>query len=120
MHDDRTIADESTILDRAALQMHDMADDAVVSDDCRPDMSGVKNGTVLNRCSLSDSYLAVVSTQNCTGPNRTSWSDEDRTDDHRVRMDERVRVDLGNLITKGIDGHVATVAGKDGPFLGSR
>ena len=64
---------------------------------------------VLDRRAFTDMDLSIVAAQHRPRPNRTLSPDGDRTDDHRIGMHERFGMDIGHLITEGIDGHGDTV-----------
>ena len=109
MQHDRTVRHLRTVLDGAALEMDDVADDAVVTDDRRKHGSRVENAAVLNRRVAADSYEAVVTTQNGPRPDARAGADRDASDDRRFGMNESRRVDVGNLVTKCVNSHAGTL-----------
>lgn len=79
-------------MDGARLEVRDVSDDAVVADDCGVLGRGVHDRVVLNAGSCPDDDVAVVATQHCPRPDRRLRSDSDVANDHRVRVNERRRI----------------------------
>jgi hypothetical protein len=94
VEDDGPRAHETAVLDRAALKVGVVADDAVVSDHGGPLLGGVHDGAVLDRRALADDDLPEVRPKHRAGPDRRLCADPDVADDHRVGVDVGVRVDL--------------------------
>ena len=67
---DRVRADERAVLDGAALEVREVADDAVVADDGGQLGGAVDDGAVLDRRALADADVAVVAPQHRLGPDR--------------------------------------------------
>ena len=103
---DRAVADERPVLDRAALEVHHVADHALVADDrgevghavdarCRP---GSRCG---RRCG------SQPSSPRSTAPGQIDASApmRHRTDDDGVGMDVRIGMDVGHLVAQRVDRH---------------
>ena len=93
----------------AGLEVSNVSDHAVISDDCRLLWRGVDHRVVLDARTRSDHDVSIVSPQYCSGPNRRIGTDSHIPDHHGVGMDECSRVDLRNEFAKGIQSHVSTV-----------
>ena len=99
------ISDHRPVLDGAALEVRQVADDAVVTDDGRVLGRGVQDGAVLHTRARADVDLSVVTAQHRGGPDGALGADGHRADDHGVGVDERARIDVGHLVTEGIHRH---------------
>ena len=102
---DRAVADQAPRLDRARLEVHDVADHAVVADDGRLLERGVQDAVVLHARACTDDDLAVVAAQHRAGPDRAVRADRDGADHHGVGMHVGVGMDGWNLVAEGVDGH---------------
>jgi hypothetical protein len=104
MQHDRPGTDEATRLDRAALEVGDVADDAVGADHGGQLGRGVDDRAVLHAGAGPDLDVAVVATQDGAGPDRRALADRDVADDGRVGVDVRLGVDVGDPVPERVDG----------------
>ena len=114
MEDDRPVADERPILDRAPFEMDEVTDHAVVADDRRVDRCGVQHAAVLDTRSGTDTNLTVVATKDGVRPDRRTRPNRHRPDDHGVWVDVRQVVDRRQLVPEGVDRHRAILEQRDG------
>ena len=81
---DRADADQAPRLDRASLEVHEVADHAVVADDRGVLVRRVQHAVVLHAGALADDDLAVVAAQHCARPDGAVGTDRHVADDDRV------------------------------------
>ena len=109
MQDHGSVSNKGPVHDRAALQMHDMSNDTIISDHCVVLGSGVEDSIVLDARALTDTDLTVVTAQDRSRPNRRIGADLNRSNDDRIGMNVCGWMYRRGLIAKGIDGHPLTV-----------
>src|SRR6056297_1431536 len=95
---------------------------ATITDDGRPLRGRVEYGIVLHAGAFADTDVATVATQHGAGPHRRVRPDRHRADDHRIGMDERVRVDRRFEVAERIHSHGGAPYRRHraGPPVGSR
>ena len=106
---DRPRGNLGSVVDGAGLEVSDVSNNAVIPDNRRLLWCGVDHSVVLDTRARTDDDVSVVSSQDCSGPNRRMGTDSHVPDHHCVGMDECSRVDLRNEVAKGIQSHVSTV-----------
>ena len=94
-----------TIFDDACLEMCEVPDECIVAHGRRPFQRGVDHRSVLNAGAGTDANLPVVAAEYRRRPDAGLGSDEDRTDDDRVRVHESTGIDGGLLGAERVDGH---------------
>ena len=105
MKNDRAIADERVAFDRAPFKVNNVADDAIVTDDCWSGWNAVNDGAVLDRRALADSDSAVVTAQHRAGPHRAVGANGDVADNDGFGMHPRVGMNIGNHVAQGVNSH---------------
>src|SRR3954453_5058678 len=103
--------DEAVVLDGASLEMHKVTNHTPVADPRRVLLGGVHDGAVLDGSLGAHDDLAVVATEHRMGPDRRLRADGDAADDHRVRVHECGRIDLGQTVAERVDGHGSSLTG---------
>ena len=93
------------VLEDAALEMGEMADDAAVTDDGGEAGPGMDHGAVLNGRTRPDPDFAEVAAQDGMGPHARLGADRHVADDDGVGMDEGVGVDVRGDAVQFVDGH---------------
>lgn len=104
------IADERAVLDLASLEVHEVADHAVIADDRRIDGGCVQDTVVLDAGPLADDDLAVIAAQDRSGPDTAVSPDRDRADDHRIGVYISVGMDRRDSFAERVEGHRCTLA----------
>ncbi len=85
--------------------MREMSNRAVGADDRLELASAVKHRTVLHARARPDLDAALVAAEHRLRPDRRAGSDHDIADDRAIGMHEGLRVDLGDDVAKGVEGH---------------
>ncbi len=98
-------AHQRPVLDRAALEVGEVADHAAGTDDGGVLVGGVHDGAVLHARPLPHLDVAVVAPQDRTGPDGGAGTDHDIADHGGVRVDVGVGVHVGHPLAEGVDGH---------------
>lgn len=109
MHDDGAVADQGVVLDGATLEVHDVADHAVVAHDRREHVRGVQDAAVLDGRAFADDDVAVVAAQHRPRPDGAVGADAHSADDDCVGMDVGVGMNDRTTVTQGVDGHAGTL-----------
>ena len=97
--------DERAVADRAPLEVHEVADDALVADPRRGGRRGVHDRAVLDRRARADDDPSGIAAQDGGGPHRRLGADGDVADHHRVGVDVGGRVDGGLDVAERVDRH---------------
>lgn len=105
VQNNRRVTDESSVVDGAALKMHEMPDDAVVADRRRYVVSRVQHGAVLNRCASSDANRLAVASDDGGRPDRRLFTNLYAPDDDGIGVNKGAGMDDRNSIAEGVDGH---------------
>ncbi len=109
MQHDAAVPDQTARLDGARLEVHHVANDAIVADDGGALGRGVQHAVVLHAGASPDGDVPVVPTQYRTGPNGTERPDVDIADDDGLGVHEGIGMDVGNEVAERVNGHVARV-----------
>ena len=99
------ITDQDVVLDGAPLEVDAMAENAVVPDNRWPERRRMDHRCVLNAGPRTNFDMATVAAQHSARPHRRVRTNPDVTDDHGVRMDERIAANCRYEITKCVDRH---------------
>src|SRR5579859_4944382 len=110
----RARADEAAVLDHAPFQVRPVPNHAVGADDRRPVPGGVDDRAVLDGGAVPDPDQPVVAAEHRARPHRGPGGEFHVPDDHRVRVYEGIRVDGGDPVVEGVDGHRGHVPGRPG------
>ena len=105
VQNDGTRADERAVVHRAALEVYEVADDAVVADDRGHDRGRVHDAAVLDRRARPDLDVPVVTAQHGLRPHRRFRSDRHVADHGGVRVHVRGGIDARRGVPERIDGH---------------
>ena len=97
-------------MDGAPLEVRQMAYDALVSHHGELNGSGVNDCTVLDRRPGADPNLTIITAQHSSRPDRGLRADGDRTDDNGLGAHVSIGVNVGDLVSEGVDGHELTVS----------
>ena len=114
LQDDRPGADQAAVLDHAALEVGVVADHAVIADDRVERRGAVDDGAVLDRGAGPHPDRAVVAAQHRGRPDGRLGAERHVADDHGVGVHERLRVDLRDAVTQGVQRHLGLLSGPHG------
>ena len=87
----------STIFNDAGFEVGQVPDQAIVANGGRPFQSGVHDGSILNAGAGPNANLAVITAQHGSRPHAGLRTDENRTNDHGVRVNKSRGIDGGLL-----------------------
>jgi hypothetical protein len=94
-----------TIFQDAGFEMSKVTHEAIVTHGGRPFERGVHDGAILNAGACTNAYLAIIAAQHRSGPHTGLWTNNHRTDNDRIWMDEGGGINRGDLGAKCVDGH---------------
>jgi hypothetical protein len=86
--------------------MHNVANNAVISDCCRVHRGGVNDRSVLDAGACPNNNIAVIAAQYCPGPDGGLWSDGDTPNYYCIGMNIGSGVNAGNLGSKSVNRHI--------------
>jgi len=109
MQHDAAITDEAARFDGASLEVHHVPDDAVVTDHGGSLGRRVQHTVVLHAGARTDGDVTVIAAQYRPGPHGAVGTNVNITDDDGIGVHEGIRMNVGNAITEGINGHVKRV-----------
>ncbi len=105
MQDNAAVPDEAARFDGAGLEVHHVSYDAVVADHGGSIGRGVQHTVVLHAGASTDGDVAVVAAQHGSRPDGAVGTDVNVTDDDGVGVHECIRVNVGDSVAEGINGH---------------